>query len=277
MMNSSAQPFTVVVLAADRGPNDPVAQSAGVSCKALTPAGGRAMVLRVLDALAQSREVGARILVGPERGCLEEQAELSGLVASGQVQWRSPQATPSSSAFAVLQSLPEDAPVLLTTADHALLTPAMVDHFCAEARRSGCDVLAGVARYELIAAAFPGSRRTVTKLRDGGYCGCNLFAFLTPRARLAADFWRRVEQERKKPLRIVKVMGTLAVLRYLAGRLTLAQALAGLSRRMQLKAGVVVMPFAAAAVDVDKVEDLQLVESILAQKDQGAALHNGAP
>ena len=276
-MNSSAQPFTVVVLAADRGPNDPVARAAGVSCKALTPAGGRAMVLRVLDALAQSREVGARILVGPERGCLEEQAELSGLVASGQVQWRSPQATPSSSAFAVLQSLPEDAPVLLTTADHALLTPAMVDHFCAEARRSGCDVLAGVARYELIAAAFPGSRRTVTKLRDGGYCGCNLFAFLTPRARLAADFWRRVEQERKKPLRIVKVMGTLAVLRYLAGRLTLAQALAGLSRRMQLKAGVVVMPFAAAAVDVDKVEDLQLVESILAQKDQGAALHNGAP
>jgi len=55
------------------------------------------------------------------------------------------------------------------------------------------------------------------------------------------------------------------VVRYLLGRLTLDQALAGLSRRMQLKVGVVQMPFAEAAVDVDKVEDWLLVESVLAK------------
>lgn len=276
-MKTSKQPFTVVVLAADRELSDPVAQAAGVSCKALTPAGGRAMVLRVLDALAETREVGVRILAGPAMAFVEQNAELNGLVSSGQVRWHAPQATPSSSAFTVLQSLPEDVPVLVTTADHALLTAAMVDHFCAEARRSGCDVVAGVARYELIAAAFPGSRRTVTKLRDGGYCGCNLFAFLTPQARQAADFWRQVEKERKKPLRIIKVMGMMAVLRYLLGRLTLEQALARLSRRMKLQAGVVRMPFAEAAVDVDKVEDWLLVESILTKNTSGSRTSDGAP
>jgi GTP:adenosylcobinamide-phosphate guanylyltransferase len=276
-MKTSKQPFTVVVLAADRELSDPVAQAAGVSCKALTPAGGRAMVLRVLDALAETREVGIRILAGPAMASVEQNAELNGLVSSGQVRWHAPQATPSSSAFTVLQSLPEDVPVLVTTADHALLTAAMVDHFCAEARRSGCDVVAGVARYELIAAAFPGSRRTVTKLRDGGYCGCNLFAFLTPQARQAADFWRQVEKERKKPLRIIKVMGMMAVLRYLLGRLTLEQALARLSRRMKLQAGVVRMPFAEAAVDVDKVEDWLLVESILTKNTSGSRASDGAP
>lgn len=276
-MKTSKQPFTVVVLAADRELSDPVAQAAGVSCKALTPAGGRAMVLRVLDALAETREVGVRILAGPAMASVEQNAELNGLVSSGQVRWHAPQATPSSSAFTVLQSLPEDVPVLVTTADHALLTAAMVDHFCAEARRSGCDVVAGVARYELIAAAFPGSRRTVTKLRDGGYCGCNLFAFLTPQARQAADFWRQVEKERKKPLRIIKVMGMMAVLRYLLGRLTLEQALARLSRRMKLQAGVVRMPFAEAAVDVDKVEDWLLVESILTKNASGSRASDGAP
>lgn len=276
-MKTSKQPFTVVVLAADRELSDPVAQAAGVSCKALTPAGGRAMVLRVLDALAETREVGVRILAGPAMASVEQNAELNGLVSSGQVRWHAPQATPSSSAFTVLQSLPEDVPVLVTTADHALLTAAMVDHFCAEARRSGCDVVAGVARYELIAAAFPGSRRTVTKLRDGGYCGCNLFAFLTPQARQAADFWRQVEKERKKPLRIIKVMGMMAVLRYLLGRLTLEQALARLSRRMKLQAGVVRMPFAEAAVDVDKVEDWLLVESILTKNTSGSRVSDGAP
>ena len=271
-MKSSDQPFSVIILAADRELNDPVAQSAAVSCKALAPVGGRAMVLRVLDALAQAREVGERILAGPEMASVEQNVELNGLVSSGRVQWLAPQATPSSSAFNVLQSLPEDAPVLVTTADHALLTAAMVDHFCAEARNSGCDVVAGVARHELVAAAFPDTRRTVTRLKDGGYCGCNLFAFLTPQARYAADFWRKVEKERKKPLRIVKVMGPGAVLRYLFGRLTLEQALVRLSQRMKLQAGVVRMPFAEAAIDVDKVEDWLLVESILAKRKPGAPL-----
>ncbi len=265
-MKSPDQPFSVIILAGDRELHDPVAQASGVSCKALVPVSGRAMVLRVLDALAEAREVGGRILSGPSMTSVEQNAELNELVSSGQVQWIAPQATPSSSAFSVLQSLPDDVPVLVTTADHALLSAAMVDHFCAEARKSGCDVLAGLARYELVTAAFPGTSRTVTRLKDGGYCGCNLFAFLTPRARLAADFWRKVEKERKKPLRIVKVMGWMTVLRYLTGQLTLEHALARLSRRMNLKVGSVEMPFAEAAVDVDKVDDWLLVESILADK-----------
>ena len=271
-MNSSDRLFSVIILAADRDRNDPVARSAAVSCKALTPVAGRAMVLRVLDALAAARETGVRILAGPARESVEQDAELCNLINTGMVQWHSPHATPSTSAFSVLQSLPDDVPVLVTTADHALLTAEMVDYFCKAARNSGCDVLAGVARHDLVAEAFPESRRTVTRLKDGGYCGCNLFAFLTPQARLAADFWRKVEKERKKPLRIVKVMGWLAVLRYLLGQLTLNQALSGLSRRMKLQVGVVQMPFAEAAVDVDKVDDWILVESLLAGRNQKAPL-----
>jgi len=43
MTIASIQQFTAVVLAADRTPNDPVAQAAKVSCKALAPVGGRPM------------------------------------------------------------------------------------------------------------------------------------------------------------------------------------------------------------------------------------------
>lgn len=265
-MSQEAKPFTVVILAADRGPSDPVAQASEVSCKALVPASGRAMVLRVLDALSEASEVATRIICGPKKVHMSENKELNELVSTGQVQWSAPQSTPSSSAFKVLQSLPEDVPVLLTTADHALLTPEMVDHFCGEARESSCDVLAGVARYDLISTAFPNSSRTVTKLKDGGFCGCNMFAFMTPKSRLAADFWRQVENERKKPLRVVKVMGWSAILRYIFGQLTLNYALSQLSQRMHLKVGVVDMPFAEAAVDVDKVDDWLLVESLLAER-----------
>jgi GTP:adenosylcobinamide-phosphate guanylyltransferase len=265
----SEQPFTVVILAADRELADPVAEYTAASCKALAPVSGREMVLHVLDALADAVETGDRILVGPSAKSVEQSEGLYKLVSSGLVKWVAPQATPSLSAFSVLKSLPDDIPVLLTTADHALLTAEMIDHFCREARISGCDVLAGVARHDLIAEAVPGTRRTVTKLKDGGYCGCNLFAFLTPEARKAADFWRQVEKERKKPLRIIKVIGWMSVLRYLLGQLTLIQALNGLSQKMGLRAGAVQMPFAEAAIDVDKVEDLLLVESILAERQKG--------
>ena len=265
-MKQNDPPFSVIILAADRELNNPVAKAAKVSCKALVPVGARPMVLRVLDALGKAREVATRILVGPAETSIAENLELNQLISSGQVKWVAPQTSPSLSAFAALQSLPEDVPILVTTADHALLSPAMIDHFCAAARNSGCDVVAGVTRYSLIVEAFPDTLRTVTKLKDGGFCGCNMFAFLTPQARLAADFWRKVESERKKPLRVVKILGWSAVFRYLCGQLTLDYALTQLSKRMNLKVGVIEMPFAEAAVDVDKIEDWHLVESILAKR-----------
>jgi molybdopterin-guanine dinucleotide biosynthesis protein A len=259
----TASIFTAVVLAGDRTPDDPVARAAGVPCKALALVGGRPMVHRVLDALGAARDIGARILCGPRRDALEQDAGLRVLVDSGTVQWLPPAATPSLSAAAALDRVPAGAPVLLTTADHALLTPAVVDYFCEAARATGADVVVGLARAEQVIAAFPGTRRTILRLKGGGYCGCNLFAFLTPAGRGAAGDWRRVEQQRKRPLRLAAgVLGWSAILDYALGRLTLERALERMARRLGLRAGSVILPFPEAAVDVDSVEDLQLVRAL---------------
>jgi GTP:adenosylcobinamide-phosphate guanylyltransferase len=256
--------FTALVLAADRGPDDPVAGAAGVPCKSLAPIGGIPMVFRVVNALNASHEVEAVNLCGPPESIVNRTPELADLIASGKVQWYANQATPSTSAYHVLKSLPEEAPVLLTTADHALLAARIVDYFCKQARGTGCDAVVGIARHEIVTNAYPQTRRTATRLQNGAYCGCNLFAFLTPRARLAADFWRRVEAQRKNPLRVIRILGWTAVLRYLLGRLSLEEALKRVSHRLGFKAGAVVIPFAEAAVDVDSIEDWKLVEKIVA-------------
>jgi len=265
-MTDSQKKFNALVLAADRESDDPVAKAAGVPCKSLAPVGGTPMVFRVANALDASVEVDAINLCGPPESIVNQSPDLRGLIGSGKVNWFANQATPSTSAYHVLQSLPDEVPVILTTADHALLSAPIVDHFCSHARSTGCDVVIGVARHEEVAKAYPQTRRTATRLADGAYCGCNLFAFLTPRARLAADFWRQVESQRKKPLRVVRVLGWMAVLRYLMGRLSLAEALDRISSRLGFKAGAVIMPFAEAAVDVDSVSDLELVEQIVAEK-----------
>jgi len=271
MTTTLAETFNAIILAGDRGPRDPLIKEAGVSCKALVPVSGRPMVLRVLDALGSASCVGKRFVCGDSSRLRGQNPELDALIAGGNVHWLENQASPSLSAQAALQALPSDQPVLLTTADHALLTPQMVDFFCTQAVETGRDVVAGVARADAVAAAFPEGRRTVTRLRDVAYCGCNLFAFLTPDASHAVTFWRRVEEQRKHPLKIVKSLGFLAVLRYLLGRLTLEEGLERMSALMHAHAGVVWMLTPEAAVDVDKLDDWTLAESILVRQREARA------
>ncbi|WP_349616334.1 NTP transferase domain-containing protein [Azotobacter salinestris] len=269
---SEAQRCSVLVLAADRHAGDAVASAAGVACKALAPVGGVPMVHRVVQSLRKSRRVGRITLVGPARALLRRDAELERELASDALGWQENAASPSASAARALEGEDPLRPVLLTTADHALLSPAMVDHFLEQALASGCDFVVGVARLDTVRARYPDTRRTAIRLRGGPYCGCNLFAFTTAQGRRLASFWRGVEQARKRPWRVVGgALGPAATLRYLLGRLTLEQALARLSRRLGVKIGAVVLPFAEAAIDVDSAADLALVERILAQRPAGRA------
>ena len=264
-MDTVQQFFTAVVLAADREAENPVAKAAGVRCKSLAPINGTPMIFRVLEALSSSGRVKDRLICGPPTTIMEQEPMLREYIAAGKVDWVENQATPSLSALHVMQSVPEETPVLLTTSDHALLSPRVVDYFCDEAQRSGCDVVAALARHETVSAAYPETSRTAYRFKDGSYCSCNLFAFLTPRARTAPSFWRRVEQQRKNPLLVINALGWSTVMRYLIGSLTLADALDRISHRLGVRAGIVVMPFPEAAIDVDTKSDWQFVEQIAAQ------------
>lgn len=262
-MSESTHLYTAVILAGKRPGKDPVADAAGVACKSFAPIGGRPMVLRVLEALAAARQVGPRILCGPAPSLIAKMPELKTLIDTGEVQHIAGHSTPSASTYHALQSIPNGSPVLVTTADHALLTAQIVDFFCSEVRQLGCDVAAGLTPYDGVMSAFPGTQRTAIKFNDGAYSGCNLFGFLNPQSHRAADFWRQIEQERKKPLRMIRILGWWALIRYVTGRLSLHDVIAYLSKRIGIRAGVVILPFPEAAVDVDSVDDWHFVQNLV--------------
>ncbi len=255
--------FHAVVLAGDRGQDDPVARHTGAPCKALVEVGGHPMLLRVLDALGACTAVRGITLVGPHAEQVAKCDELAKRIARNEVTWLPPQPSPSLSAAAALEQLPLDRPVLLTTADHALLQPGWVDDFCARALAGGSDAAIGLAPHAAVGAAFPGSRRTALRFRDGAYCGCNLFAFMSAAGRRAPAFWRQLEQQRKQPHRLAAALGTGTLVAYLLGRLTLAGALSRLSGRVGARLDAVVLDEPAAAVDVDSVADYELVQRIV--------------
>ena len=177
------------------------------------------------------------------------------------------QATPSLSTSEAMKSLPQNSPILVTTSDHALLTPQIVDYFCREAQSSGWDVVAALARHETVMAAYPETSRTAYRFTDGGYCSCNLFAFLSPQARAVPDFWRRAEEQRKSPWRVVSMLGWGTVFRYLMRKLALVDAVDRISQQLGCKVGVVVIPYPEAAIDVDSAEDWHLVQKIAGKED----------
>lgn len=254
------QAFAAIVLAGDRNAQDPLREHAGASCKALMKIGGVPMLHSVLGTLRNASSIGTIRLSGPQLADKDSDPLIKGWVDAGEIDWQAPEATPSTSAYNSMQQIDPATPVLLTTADHPLLKVEMVEFFCRYSRDKAADVTIGLAPYALVKQAHPKMKKTVLQFRDGEYCGCNLFSFMTADGRKVADFWRQIESERKKPLRVIRLLGWWPLVRYRLGLLTLDEAMLLLSRRLGLKMRAVVMPFADAAVDVDSVSDYSLVE-----------------
>jgi CTP:molybdopterin cytidylyltransferase MocA len=255
--------MTAIVLAGDRTKADSLINHTKAGSKAMIDLEGTPMVRRVLNSLRQARVVNKICMSGPEASEVATDAALQQWIDDGEIIWCEPGISPSTSAYQAMQALPADEAVLLTTADHPLLTPEIVDAFGRQSLADDVDITVGLAPYALVAEAYPGIRKTVLRFSDGDFCGCNLFSFITPEGRRAAKFWRKIEQQRKKPLVVIGLLGWWAVIRYRLGLLSLEEALAKLSKRLGLRMRAVILPYANAAIDVDSIADLMLVQGAL--------------
>lgn len=267
----SSRDWAVIVLAGDRGPTDPVARATGAPCKVMAPVSGRPLLARVLDVVTTAPQFGAIRLVGPAPRLIDDNPALAAVIERyPQAKYLTPGASPVASAMAALATIEESRPVLITTADHALLSQSMLAAMCRIP--PALDLGVGMIERRRVHDAFPDSRRTAIRLGGDGYCGCNLFALYQPPARRLVERWRRVENERKHPARVVAgMLGWGALVRYALGRLTLAGAFARLSARHGVRVGAVLLDEPRAAVDVDSVADLRQVERILNADQEGSA------
>lgn len=250
--------WTALLLAGERPGGDPFAKAQGVAVKALIPVGGEPMVswpLRALTGthrieqvlvLSQNPERIAPVLpdnpkwaVLPSRGTIAE--TLLALGEGGEVHW----------------------PLLVTTADHALLTTAMVNQFLGEAE--GADLGIAVVTRSSFRRRFPDNKRTWIGFRGGHYTGANLFALGSAKALGGVRLWRGIEQDRKKGWRLLLALGWPGLLGILRLR-TLDQTLSAVAARLGLTAAAVRMDDPRAAIDVDKAQDLALAERLLARR-----------
>ena len=254
-----------LVLAGSRGPTDAVAMAAGLPHKALVPVQNVPMLERVVGTLFASDGI-EHVIISADAALLDHgfSPALEKDIENGRITLAAPKGSPSESVADVLDGLDANAdfPLLVTTADHPLLTSAMVEHFWHQAPEDA-DLVIGLAEARVILDHYPDAIRTFYRFKGRGYSGCNLFLASTSSARRAVAFWQDMERHRKRPWRLVGAAGASTLLRYALGRLSLDSALDHLSDKVGAKIRMVAMPFAEAAIDVDKPGDLDLAEAIL--------------
>ncbi len=152
-------------------------------------------------------------------------------------------------------------PLLVTTADHALLDRAMIDEICNASE--GADVAIGVVERSLLHGRFPHSKRTWLKFRGGAYTGTNLFVLRSPKVAGAIELWAAAEQRRKKGWRLILLLGPITLLGNVLLRvLSIEQVLDRVGERLGMSIKAVRLSNPLAGVDVDKMEDHALAEAV---------------
>lgn len=248
--------YTAVVLAGSRPGRDPFAEQFGTDLKALIPVAGEPMVRRPVRALLACEHVGQVIVLAqaPERisDALPDEPRLS---------VRASKTTIAATILAMCDDPGTQWPLLVTTADHALLDTATIDEFCREA--ASAEIAIGVVERGPLIRRLPNAKRTWLSFRGGAYTGANLFALGSPQVVPAIRLWRSAEQDRKKSRRLIALAGPMVLVGAAFRLLSLDQVLARLGARLGVAMKAVRLSNPLAGVDVDKADDHKLAEAIL--------------
>lgn len=259
--------WTAIVLAGSRPGADPLASRLGLPFKALVPVVAEPMISRVVRTLLGCERIGRVLIISQEPKLLADKA-LGGLAQDPRIALAAGRPDIAGSIAAVIGTDEAPWPVLVTTADHPLLTAEMVDHFLDAS--AGADASFGVVERSVVLARFPETRRTWIRFGRGAYTGANLFTLRTDRSSAAVDLFARAEADRKRKLRLLWHFGPALAIGAAARAISLAGVTLRLGRRLGIRIEAVSLPFPEAGIDVDRAEDLALAERVLgARAEQG--------
>lgn len=253
--------WTAIILAGQRPGPDPLASHFGGEWKALVKVAGEPMLTHVVRTLRTVPAIARIIVLAQDTERMQPAVDAGGgaiILPSG--------AGISASIRSVAGTDAAPWPLFVTTADHVLLTRAMVEEFLSGADATTADVAVGMVEHAVMVAQFLDARRTWLRFSDGAWSGANLFALTNARANAALDLWAEAEQDRKKPLKLFLHFGLGLAIRALTRTIGLGDALARAGRRLGLTACLIPMSDPVAAIDVDKVSDHEQAEAILAAR-----------
>ncbi|WP_324669081.1 NTP transferase domain-containing protein [Geochorda subterranea] len=255
-----------VVLLAAAGNEGQLRGASAEPWEALIPIAGRPMVAYVTAALAESTRSGRIVCVGPPAV-----VEAAAAAAPGRVTGVAPAGHLLGNLERGLASAAGDY-VMVVTSDIPLLKPHMVDDFVRRCEQGGeaVDVWYAVVERSAGERAYPGVRRTWVRLQDGTFTGGNLLVVSRDIVARTRRLLGPTLEGRKSPLTLARLLGPVALLRFMVGRLSIADVERRVGAMLGIRGRAVATPYVEIGIDVDKPDDLALAKRFLAPTHAGA-------
>lgn len=222
--------------------------------KSLIDIGGRPMISYVMDALSDCPALGEIVLAlpeGAEKGPFEA---FGGLIVEG--------TTGVVDGIAKsINLVGENGYVLIVSSDTPMIRSLAINDFLDNCQQEEAQVYYSIISKEDIQDAFPDTRRTYMRLKDGVFTGGNIH--LADKATFLRNMTEgnQLFNLRKNPLSLIGLFGIGFVLKYITGRLDIETLENKAQELLHADVKAVVTRYPELGVDVDKPEDLRLVET----------------
>lgn len=222
--------------------------------EALIEIAGKPMVTFVAEALAASSQIRRILVVGPADALLACSFPAGTEIVQGG-------ATIMDTIRLGMAALGHKEKTLVATADIPLLTADSVRHFLDQCAVREGDLYYPIVTREVNEKAYPGTRRTYVRFKEGTFTGGNLFLVnpaIVPQCMSIAE---KIIANRKNPLKLCHILGWSFVVKFVFGWLRLPDVERRVSDLLGIRGSVIQSPYPELGIDVDKPSDLELVQS----------------
>ena len=219
------------------------------------PIHGKPMVNYVIEALQSSSRIADIIVVAPE--------EIKGLL-SPQVRWLQSGESLAENVFRAMDALDKKNKVLFVTSDIPFIHAEAIDDFI-----DRCVELTGEIYYPLVSREaneqlYPETVRTYFTVKEGVFTGGNIL-LAQPQAVINSRWIiDEVVARRKKPWKLVQMLGFFFILKFITKQLTLGELERRASEILGHRGIAIISPYPELSTDVDKPSDLLLAETTIA-------------
>jgi GTP:adenosylcobinamide-phosphate guanylyltransferase len=252
----------IVTAGGKPAPGDPLYSCTQGRHKALLDINGKPMIQWVFDTLDKSQSIDKLFVVGLNQldglHCdkpivlLDDRGDMVDNIRAG--------------AEKALEANPKATHVLVVSSDIPAITPEVVDWLVAAVQAADYGLYYNVVERSTMEGKFPTSRRTYVHLKEGEFCGGDMNAISIATALEKEPYWQKIIDARKSPAKQAVLIGLDVLFLLFIGQLSLYQAESIISRRLRIKAKVLLSPYAEIGMDVDKPFQLEIMKAYLANR-----------
>lgn len=156
--------------------------------------------------------------------------------------------------------------LMAVSSDAPMISAQAINDFVQRCERSPADLYYTIIPRSVCESAFPGSKRTYFRLREGAFTGGNVHMIKKITFINNLSLEEQIFAMRKKPLSLIRMLGIGFVLKFVLGRLSLSSVEEKVGLAFSAKVRAIITNYPELGIDVDKPEDLKLAESFLKAK-----------